>query len=125
MIQFFKKEEKKPKELKEILKELEKLEGEIGCLSEKIKKMEEENAFSIQKVGIVRFNPFQEVGGDQSFSLAFLNAKNDGVVITSFYTREGNRVYGKPIKAGVSQYTLSQEEKKAIARACVLENSKS
>lgn len=125
MIQFFKKEEKSPKNLKEILKELEKLEGEIECLSEKIKKMEDENAFSIQKVGIVRFNPFQEVGGDQSFSLAFLNAKNDGVVITSFYTREGNRVYGKPVKAGVSQYTLSQEEKKAIARACVLENSKS
>lgn len=125
MIKFFKKEEKKPKDLKEILKEFEKLEGKLEGLSEKIKKMEERNAFSVQKVGIVRFNPFQEVGGDQSFSLALLDAKNDGVIITSFYTREGNRVYGKPVKAGVSQYALSQEEKKAIARACVLENSKS
>jgi len=68
-------------------------------------------------VGIIRFNPFSEVGGDQSFSLALLNESNDGVVITSLYTRQENRVYGKPIKNGQSEYTLSEEEKQAIEKA--------
>jgi hypothetical protein len=46
-----------------------------------------------------------------------LNGNNDGVVITSIYAREGNRVYGKSIKAGLSKYSLSDEEKKAISKA--------
>jgi len=57
------------------------------------------------------------VGGDQSFSLALLDKRNSGVVITSLYAREGNRVYGKPIKEGTSEYPLSEEEKKAIEEA--------
>jgi hypothetical protein len=68
-------------------------------------------------VGIVRFNPFSEVGGDQSFSIALLNENDDGVVITSLYTRQENRVYGKPIKNSQSEYSLSEEEKKAIEKA--------
>ena len=66
---------------------------------------------------MVRFNPFSEIGGDQSFSVALLDGNDDGLVITSFYTREGNRVYGKPIKQSVSQYALSKEEIKAIEMA--------
>ena len=79
--------------------------------------MKGESKFSIQKTGVVRFNPFSEIGGDQSFSIALLNKNNDGLVITSLYTRERNRVYAKPIIKGKSQYLLSKEEKEALEKA--------
>jgi len=47
---------------------------------------------------VVRFNPFSEVGGDQSFSIALMDGNNDGFMITALYTRDGNRVYAKPIQ---------------------------
>lgn len=70
----------------------------------------------IHKVGIVRFNPFKDIGGDQSFSIALLNGKKDGVVISSLYnTREGSRIYSKAILNGESdKYPLTEEEKEAI-----------
>ena len=52
---------------------------------------------SIHKVGVVRFNPFKDIGGDQSFALALLDGKNSGVVISSLHTREGTRIYSKPV----------------------------
>lgn len=72
---------------------------------------------SIQKIGFVRFNPFGDVGGDQSFSVAFLDFKNNGVVVTSLFGREGTRVYSKPIYDGASPNHLADEEKKAIEEA--------
>jgi len=117
MLNFFKKNKKEPKNLKEVFSFLKNLEGDIEKLFQEIGEIKEKNKFSIQKLGIVRFNPFSEVGGDQSFSIALLDENNDGLVVTSLYTREGNRLYGKPIKAGSSQYSLSQEEKRAIESA--------
>lgn len=72
---------------------------------------------SIQKVGIVRYNPFRDMGGDQSFSIALLDAKDSGVTISSLFTREGTRVYTKPIKLGQSKHQLTEEEQKAIEEA--------
>ena len=72
---------------------------------------------SVQNVGIVRFNPFRDAGGDQSFCIALLDEQQNGVVISSLYSRDGVRVYGKPIQSGASTYTLSGEEKQAIQRA--------
>ncbi len=72
---------------------------------------------SVQKVGVVRFNPFKDTGGDQSFIIALLDSNNKGVVLSSLYTREGTRVYTKPIEKGGSTYHLSKEEKEAIAKA--------
>ena len=67
------------------------------------------------KLGIVRFNPFKDVGGDQSFSIALLNGKNDGLTISSLFTREGARVYTKTITGGQSEkHPLTEEEKEAI-----------
>ena len=117
MFNFFKKEKMEPKDLKEILKQFKVLKDNFVQLSLEFENFKKEHQFSVQKVGIIRFNPFSEVGGDQSFSIALLNGNDDGLVLTSFYTREGNRVYGKPIKNGKSQYTLSQEEIKAIEMA--------
>lgn len=116
MLNFFKKK-KEPENLKEILSEFEELKEDFGKISQELENLKKENKFNIQKVGIVRFNPFREVGGDQSFSLALLDGKDDGMVITSLYSREGNRVYGKPLKAGLSEYLLSEEEKEAIKKA--------
>lgn len=117
MFNFSKKEEKDPENLKEVLAELKKIKSGYEKTSRRLKDLEDKNEFIFQKFGIIRFNPFKEVGGDQSFSLALLNANDDGFVITSHYTREGNRVYGKPVKKGESEYMLSEEEIKAINTA--------
>ncbi len=71
----------------------------------------------VGRVGVVRFNPFQETGGDQSFSIALLDDHGNGVVITSLYTRDGTRIYAKPLEQGRSSYPLMDEEEEAIARA--------
>jgi len=93
------------------------LKEDFSNLSQEFNDLKKTHQFDIQKVGIIRFNPFSEIGGDQSFSVALLDGNDDGIVLTSFYTREGNRVYGKPIKQGESQYALSKEEIKAIEMA--------
>jgi len=119
MFKFFKKD-KEPKDLNEVLKQFEGLEKEVEKISEGLENLKKEGKFSIQKMGIVRYNPFSGVGGDQSFSVALLDGNNDGVVVTSLYSRDGNRVYGKPIKNGSSEYSLSDEEKKSIDKATAL-----
>lgn len=111
MFNLFKNEEnKEPKDLKEVLKQFEELKKKVENISQNSKT-------SIQKVGMVRYNPFSDVGSDQSFSIALLDGDNNGIVITSLFSRDGNRVYGKPVKNGQSEYSLSGEEKKAIEKA--------
>lgn len=73
--------------------------------------------YSVQQMGIVRFNPFGDSGGNFSFSLALLDAHNTGVVITSMHGRQQNRIYTKRIQRGVSEVTLTDEEQKAIDQA--------
>jgi hypothetical protein len=71
----------------------------------------------IQKVGVVRFNPFKDTGSDQSFALALMDFADNGLAISSLFTRDGTRVYSKPIEKGKSKYPLSEEEKRAIEQA--------
>jgi len=72
----------------------------------------------IQKIGIVRFNPFADTGGAQSFAIAFLNKKKSGIVMTSMYGRNGNRWYVKEVVAGKGkELALSKEEESAIHQA--------
>jgi Protein of unknown function (DUF4446) len=68
-------------------------------------------------VGVVRYNPFPEMGGNMSFSVALLDARSNGVVISVLNDRQGSRVYGKPVEAGVSPQKLSDEEQQAIGLA--------
>lgn len=74
------------------------------------------NALSyVQKLGMVRFNPFDDVGGDQSFCIALLDKHDNGLVISSLHSRTGTRIYAKPVKAGKgTKYSLSKEEQEAI-----------
>ncbi|MCD6147857.1 DUF4446 family protein [bacterium] len=125
MINFFKKKEKEPENITELLKQFKELKEQIQNTSKRIKSLEEKNKWMLQKIGIVRFNPFRDMGGNQSFSLAILDGNNTGVVITSLYTKEGNRFYAKGIKKGQSEYPLSQEEKKAIENAINSQGSQS
>lgn len=120
MLNFFKKK-KEPENLKEILSQFKELKANFDKISKELENLKKENKFNIQKFGIVRFNPFKEIGGNQSFSVALLDGNDNGVVITTLYTREGNRVYGKPIKNGQSEYLLSTEEKEAIEKAKLTE----
>lgn len=72
----------------------------------------------LQKSGFVRFNPFSNSGGDQSFALAILDGHNDGFVISSLHSRDQTRTFAKPVKAGVGEkFELSKEEKLAIDTA--------
>jgi len=111
----------KIKEFKDILllqKDKNKeLEWEIDKAFSKIENLENVCERTVQKIGIVRFNPFNEMGGNQSFVIAMLDDRNNGFVISSLFVKEGNRVYAKTVKDGKSDYLLSNEEIEAISRA--------
>lgn len=80
--------------------------------------IKKESSLHIQKVGLVRFNPFERMGGEKSFVISFLNYENSGIVINFIYTRDGLRVYSKKVKDGKGEeYNLSEEEKKAIEKS--------
>jgi hypothetical protein len=117
MVGFFKRTKKEPKDLKDLLGQFKILKKDFEKINEELETLKKKQFFSVQKIGIVRYNPFSGMGSDQSFSLALLDGDNNGIIVTSYYTREGNRVYGKPIKGGKSEYSLSEEEKQAIIKA--------
>lgn len=91
--------------------------SEIGELFRKNKQLEEDAQLHVQKVGLIRFNPFHEMGGDHSFSLALLDGRDTGVVVTGLHTRDRTRVYMKVIKGGKCEFELSEEERKALTKA--------
>ncbi len=94
------------------IKELDKDIVELFSISNQINEL----AFrGLHKVGVVRFNPFKDVGGDQSFAIALLNGKNNGLVISSLYTRDGTRIFSKSITNGKAEkHPLTEEEEQAI-----------
>ena len=104
--------------LDELLKNFDKEAVKIDNLNREIQKLQKENLYNIQKVGLVRFNPFEETGGNQSFSLALLDGEESGLVLTSLHSREMTRIYSKPVKKGKAEgFELSAEEKQAVKAA--------
>jgi len=99
------------------IKKTEKTEERMEEIIKQISGLKEISQRSVQKIGMVRFNPFEEVGSDQSFSVALLDFTNSGFIITSHYGKEFSRIYAKPVEKGKSQYLLSKEEQQAIERA--------
>lgn len=108
-------------DLESIFKDMGLSLNNLGKESENFKKqfedVERRLKRSVQHVGIVRFNPFKDAGGDQSFAIAVLDERKNGVVVSSLYGRESNRVYAKQVVAGEAKQQLSSEEKEAIAQA--------
>lgn len=99
--------------------------GEVRDVNDKynmvissINSIKDNMKFCVQKVGVVRYNPFEDVGGELCFALALLDKNNDGVVLNSIYSREGCYTYAKPLENGICEkYKLSSEEEEAIKKA--------
>lgn len=81
--------------------------NKLNIVSQKL-----ENCF--QKIGVVRYNPFDEIGGNFCFALALLDENDNGVVLNSIYSREGSYTYAKSIENGISTHSLSAEELQAL-----------
>ncbi len=104
--------------LEDLLKELRIAQKDIDYLKSLCDTIEKEGRSHIQKVGLLRFNPFKDTGGDQSFVLALLDEEDSGIVISGLYSRLGTRWYAKKIHLGKGiDYQLSNEEKKALEAA--------
>jgi hypothetical protein len=72
---------------------------------------------SLGRVGLVRFNPFEDTGGNQSFALALLDGRGDGFIVSSLHARTGTRLYAKAVAGGASETALSEEESEALRQA--------
>ena len=90
---------------------------ELDELSARSAILEGNSRRAIQRIGLVRFNPFEETGGNQSFAFALLDARGDGFVVSSLHSRSGTRVYAKALAAGRADSELSTEEVQAVEQA--------
>ena len=90
---------------------------ELDDVSARTKVLESVLPTAFQRVGLVRYNPFEDTGGNQSFALAMLDANGDGWILSSLHARQGTRFYAKAVKAGRSETSLSDEEQAAIKQA--------
>ena len=91
--------------------------GRVDALNNLHHELEQLSQRSIQKVGVVRFNPFADTGGDQSFAIALLDAEGNGIVLSSLHSRSDTRMFAKQVQAGRSRHQLSDEEQDAIRKA--------
>jgi len=101
----------------ESARRLDRSEEEIVLLGEHQKVLEERAGRAVQKVGLVRFDAFPDVGGEQSFALALLDRDLSGVVMSNLCSRSDCRIYAKEVMGGTSPHALSDEEQEAIRRA--------
>lgn len=96
--------------IENLKKSKENTEKELAVINGKLKK-------SIRGLETVRFNPFPDQGSNQSFAIGILNEENNGVVLSSLYSRERMSIFAKPIKNGKSEYELTEEEREALQKA--------
>ena len=109
-------------DLENYMYRIERVERQNAEIISYCKNLDDEVAKCIQKVGMVRYSAFKDTGSDLSFAVAMLDENNDGIVFNGIYSREMSNIYAKPVKNGVSEYTLSEEEKEAIRRAIEVNN---
>jgi len=102
------------KYLKDYLKDIKEIKMDNSEIKAYYTKLDYDLNSCIQKIGLVRYNAFKDVGSDLSFAIALLDNFNNGVVLNGLYGSESSNIYAKPIKNGESSYTLSNEEKYAI-----------
>lgn len=101
----------------ELKTELKDLRNDHEILQQAFLALKDKSTFCIQRMGLVRFNPFKDGGGNFSFSLALMDDNQNGVILTSMYGREQNRIYTKKIENGKSESQLTEEELKAVNQA--------
>lgn len=106
------------KKFEEIVKAVEDFRGELFTLEKELTAIQSQGLQYVQKVKLLRFNPYDDTGGDQSFTVCLLDNQGSGIVITSLHARSGTRVFGKEIVLGKSsKYQLSKEEEIVIKKA--------
>lgn len=103
--------------LRDFISRLDRTESQLQNVTARTAGIEAKQPLSVQHVGIVRFNPFSDRGGDQSFVVALLDDRADGVLLSGLHARTESRLYAKPVVGGQSTYPLTGEEKEAIDRA--------
>lgn len=104
--------------LEDLIKEVELSRKDIDFLKDYSDKIDKEGRLHIQKVGLIRFNPFKDTGGDQSFIIALTDSNETGVIISGLYSRSGTRWYAKKVKEGKGvEHELSEDEKRALREA--------
>ena len=91
--------------------------ADIGRVEARTAIVERDLKGTFGRVGLVRFNPFEDTGGNQSFALALIDGQGDGFVVSSLHARAGTRVYAKAITRGASETALSSEESEALRLA--------
>ena len=99
------------------LKSVESLSERVDALNKLHHELEHLSQRTLQKVAVVRYNPFSDTGGDQSFAIALLDSLGNGVVVSSLHSRTDTRVFAKPVQSGRSKFQLSDEEQDAIRKA--------
>jgi hypothetical protein len=87
---------------------------QVRAVDKLARRLEGEGVFHLQRLAVVRFNPFRDTGGDQSFAIALADGQGNGVILSSLHARDMTRVYAKPLEKWQSAYTLTDEEKQAI-----------
>lgn len=102
---------------KEVLDAISGFEKNIQILENRLTGFKKESLANIQKLAVLKYNPYNDTGGDQSFSLALLDGRLDGIVFTSLHSRAGTRIYLKTIKSGKSELELSKEEAQVLSKA--------
>lgn len=106
--------------LEKVLTQINLSEEKIDELTKHCHNLEAEDHFHLKKIGVLRFNPFKDTGGNQSFVLALLSEEDSGLILSSLYTRTGSRWYVKQVKNGKGvELELSKEEQEAIRKARV------
>jgi Protein of unknown function (DUF4446) len=96
---------------------LQRLEAAVRDLAAEDRAIAERLSGAVQRVALLRYDAFEDMGGRLSFSCALLDERGDGVVVTSINGRQDTRVYAKPVRAGSSDHNLSEEEEQAIREA--------
>lgn len=106
------------KVLQNFIEKLDLDERKIDQISKDISKIDNLNKLNFQKMALIRFNPFEDTGGDQSFALAILDGENNGIVISSLHSRTSTRIYAKQISNGLAlSHQFSKEEKEVVEKA--------
>ena len=104
--------------MENLLKDMDLAKKDIDSLRLYCDKIQKDGSLHIQKIGLTRFNPFKDTGGDQSFILSLADGNDTGVIISGLYARSGTRWYAKRIVKGKSiEHELSEEEKKVLKEA--------
>lgn len=113
----FEKEDNIEDTLRKYIDKVGEINEENKLIKANVKSLERQLTGCVQRIGMVRYNAFEDVGSELSFALAVLDNNENGYVLNAVYGRNSSSIFAKPIEGGTSSYTLSDEEIKALSIA--------